>query len=579
VNLRGIPLPVLQIGALLLPGAYVLRLALLAGPLPDLDYWTILASVIDHRGFTPELSAWIRPENEHLLILTRLIYALNVLLSGGHNVGLALWAWGAAFAQGLLLLWLVRRTLFGTPALHLVLALAVGLLVFSPRGWHNWLMGMSGVAWITANLFTVAALTALYRSNSNRSITWLAVSLGCGILATATYSTGLGLWPALVILAFLLGLPPKQLAAVVLSAIAAMAVYAVSYDRPSAHPELQQSIALAGDYLLIFLGGAWAMDAQAGRLIGVGGLVLSLVLWILFLRRDSDLLGRAAPWIAVQAYTLANGNMAALARSGFGPEQALSSRYASLPALFWIGLFALGSLALPALWRKPLITACLACTLILLAVRIFEVSREPTAAYLARAELKPLAAASLYSGARDLALLEKTVAPANAISFLVRSNAVHGLRRIGHVPFGRLFQDCPRPGETIAARSLPDNWDKGPRGELYMAELKGQNTLRLHGWASSDSSNPACVAFANEGGVIRGVAATGYPRTDVAAAMSRVTRSDSGWKGYAVVSPEDTRIEAFLLPNAPGPWFKLKGSAVLTRPGDVETMVHIVHGQ
>jgi hypothetical protein len=271
----------------------VLRLALLAGPLPDWDYWTILASVIDHRGFTAQLSAWLRPQNEHFLIITRLVYALNVLLCSGHNVGLALWAWAAAFAQALLLLWLVRRTLFGAAALQL--ALAVGLLVFSPRGWHNWLMGMSGVVWITANLCTVAALSALYRSHSSHSLPWLAVSLGCGVLATATYSTGLGLWPALVILALLLRLPPRQLATVVINAVLAVAVYAALYERPSAHPELQRSITLAGDYLLIFVGGAWAIDGQVGRVIGVVGLGLSLVLWILFLRRGPNRLDRAAP--------------------------------------------------------------------------------------------------------------------------------------------------------------------------------------------------------------------------------------------------------------------------------------------
>ena len=106
---------ILQTALLLLPGAYVLRLALLAGPLPDWDYWTILASVIDEGGFTANLSAWLRPQNEHFLIFTRLIYALNVGLSGGHNVGLALWAWGAAFTQALLLAWLARRTLRNEP--------------------------------------------------------------------------------------------------------------------------------------------------------------------------------------------------------------------------------------------------------------------------------------------------------------------------------------------------------------------------------------------------------------------------------------------------------------------------------
>ena len=40
---------------------------------------------------------------------------------------------------------------------------AVAAFTFSPRQAHNWILGMSGVAWITANFFSIAAIIALQR--------------------------------------------------------------------------------------------------------------------------------------------------------------------------------------------------------------------------------------------------------------------------------------------------------------------------------------------------------------------------------------------------------------------------------
>jgi hypothetical protein len=49
------------------------------------------------------------------------------------------------------------------------------------------------------------------------------------------------------------------------------------------------------------------------------------------------------PWLCIQLYVCGNAAMAALARSGFGVEQALASRYRALPALFWLAWIMIAS--------------------------------------------------------------------------------------------------------------------------------------------------------------------------------------------------------------------------------------------
>jgi hypothetical protein len=59
-------------------------------------------------------------------------------------------------------------------------------------------------------------------------------------------------------------------------------------------------------------------------------------------RRNNALLRKAAPWLAIAAFTWLTAIMVCITRIGLGPMQSLSSRYTTFSLLFVISLIALG---------------------------------------------------------------------------------------------------------------------------------------------------------------------------------------------------------------------------------------------
>ena len=85
--------PLLYTAAVALPAIFALSLALSAGELSRNDYWSIIPRIYSENGFSSDPSNWFARQNEHILLFPSIIYALNIMITRGSNIGLTLVAW------------------------------------------------------------------------------------------------------------------------------------------------------------------------------------------------------------------------------------------------------------------------------------------------------------------------------------------------------------------------------------------------------------------------------------------------------------------------------------------------------
>lgn len=83
--------------------------------LPDSDYWRNISGPITESGVRLDLASLFRHNNEHIVVIPKLIYAANYLATSGSNTGLIICSLAVGIAWAGLLLVLARETLLDTP--------------------------------------------------------------------------------------------------------------------------------------------------------------------------------------------------------------------------------------------------------------------------------------------------------------------------------------------------------------------------------------------------------------------------------------------------------------------------------
>ena len=134
----------------------------------------------------------------------KLLYWINLQVTGGSNVALGLVVLGVVLGQvavvAVLSRDLGRRWALAPP----LLTAAAAYLLFGRQGAWHFVKSMSGAAWLTANLFALLAVWAQLRGRR-------VLPLVFATLATLSYGTGLVTWPVLILVGLLGGTRLRQL--------------------------------------------------------------------------------------------------------------------------------------------------------------------------------------------------------------------------------------------------------------------------------------------------------------------------------------------------------------------------------
>ncbi|PPS40923.1 hypothetical protein [Chroococcidiopsis sp. TS-821] len=541
------------LSVILLPAAYIFYWIMQSGEISTDDYWNIISRFYSIDGFSSHPTDWLVRANEHLVFIPAILYAVNMMVTKGSNIGLSCITFSFACVQAILLAMLLPQNLRRSRSLFFGLLLCISFFCFTPAAAHNWMRGFSGVAWIGANLLVTASIFCLSKLVRSQNIIWAISGLFFAALGALTYSTALAVLPVLCAAVVLMRLPMRIVLLYLAAAIAIGGTYVLTYKTPEYHPPVSLNIRDLLAYIPTYLGAIFTQNTYAAFTIGAVGCAIAICCMGYWLTPQGKWVRVAwLPWLALQGYALGTALMAAMSRSGFGVISAMQSRYASLPSLFWLSLTAIAVTGLQnfrlndkSYWQLR-ITLLAGLTVLILSM--YRVGTEAAQMIARTASLQPLVTLSVQLGVTDADVVQQIISPAPDQFF----NLTTALKQHGFVPFHQTFNNSFCIGsEQLSSPVLkpltPTNTLPGFFDSLTKLT---PNVARVEGWVGvSDRHNHLdCVAIFNQNNIIRGFALIGFPRPDVAQVFG-TSYASSGWKGYVNLSPEDETLFAYTRTN------------------------------
>jgi hypothetical protein len=232
--------------------------------------------------------------------------------------------------------------------------LFIVLLIFSPAQHELWLLASGFPSFVPALCVVWGICIVVGGRFSIATKFWLCA--GLAFFASFTLASGLLVWG--VTFPFLLATQreprwKRWLGFWFLATTACAAIYFWNFhaqpDLPTFAP--RKSIVDYWCYLTAFLGsglGRSGNDNPLGVSISVGTVLLigyfASFGHFLFRFRDPEYRGRVAPWLALGAYSIASGTLAALGRIEWGVAQALESRYVAFSLYVPVAMVGLGAI-------------------------------------------------------------------------------------------------------------------------------------------------------------------------------------------------------------------------------------------
>jgi hypothetical protein len=541
---------------------------------PDNDYWDMISSVIHNGKISFSLGDLYKQSNEHIVLISKLLYILNYYIAYGNNVGLSIIACIFSLIVGVSISVLLARST-RTRVEAVVVGVVAAVFCFPTLAAHNFFMGMSGIAWIGANLFSVCAAIAFWKANDSEWKWGYGLALLFAVLAAHSYSTGLVATCVLGIQG--LAAPKSRRIGAVLLGLGLLLIFVVYLFQtvPPRHADRATDIVEIASFCFTFLGGSLFTSITHAMVAGViGALVFAALAWQSLLGAEKGDNLRAL-WISIGAYAVLNSGLAAIGRANMGGDAAaLASRYATVPAYFWIGLFGL-AISTPQLRKIRFAPqACLALGLIAAMISLTAGTARLDKA-LERAKGKDLATLALSLGVRDPGLMIRSVTPA----YSQYEADAPDLRALGHVPFDKRDFGCPELGSVIEYTEAPDDII----GYLdAITNVKDEPWYRIRGWVASRARTKppllksdlfgryACIAFIDPEGTVIGVGLGGQDRPDVGAHLHR-SRDDFGWSGYVsdkigIHGSQPLTVHAAIRDPSSSQWIRMSDSIDLGRP-------------
>ena len=493
---------------------YLLRLILQGTPMQFNDYYVMTGQLFTPDGaFTP-LGLLVH-QNEHLVTLPKLVYIVNIWAFGGSNITLSLFVWLVSVVTAVAVFIGFREVFRVSKSTQVVLAWALAVLIFPLQALHNYLFGMSGTAWIMANLFAVCAILAA----SRRRPLMAGLFGACG---TFTYGTGLAIWPALVLILILQRRFNAQDAWML-----AIGAVSVAIERSTAFT-LYYHPATTTDPLSIIR----SVTITAGSLFSQSTDV-ALILGAVILALAGYLVHRSTScWQAKQPVDALAGILAfgvlvfvmfALSRTGFGDDTLLSSRYMAVVALFVLSLvlLSLETFGESPAWRWTAFT--------LLAVTL-TVAVPTITAFQSLVRQQDIGAIAARSGVGEGIVAGYT------------STSTPTLEALNHYPFNESGDKlaCGLLGEKISEQQIAV---MGPvQGWVDSIEpSSNRDAVTLTGWAYSPEPIN-CILVLDSVKRVVGAAVGGGEREDIRELL-RIPEVDVGWSGIArATASEDLQV-------------------------------------
>lgn len=308
------------------------------------DQWDFVPFL--EKMFTGQLhfSDFFAQHNEHRLIFPRAVMAVLALLTHYNNVAEMYFSLFVMCLTGYLLFLICRRAL-GTSEAALWAFIPISLLVFSLKQSGNILWGWQ----IQIFMLTFFFLAAVYLIDT-LSGSWkrflLAVVSSIG--TTFSFANGMLAWPVCLLQLLLEGRSAEAekkrfyyKAALIwgLIGVAVCLIYFRGYVKPMQHPSLLAILQNPLDFINYVLGSVGVPLAIGTFVFPVGVVLLLGYLFLIPYYFKAYSASKARIVLPLILFSLISSLVMAVGRSGFGPEQSLSSRYITITYIGIAGLY------------------------------------------------------------------------------------------------------------------------------------------------------------------------------------------------------------------------------------------------
>ncbi len=335
--------------ALMAPAAIVLCLVLSYGVnIPYADQWDFIGYLTLLESGRLRVADLFSLHNEHRMVFPKLVMLMLAHATGWNVIVEMLTSVALAVVTLLLLVNLARPVLDRAGRMGRIwAAFTISAMLFSLMQWENWLWGWQ-IQWFLAVLAAVATVAfATWSLESPHPWTHVSGAVVAAIVCQLCIASGAAIWVAA---GPILGFHRERrriLPVWAATGTVVTALYLVGYERPPHHPSplaiLDHPVSFL-IYLVNYLSGPLGPKAMIGLVATLAFIGLGAVAAVRH-RREPELL---MPWIALGAFAGANAVLTGIGRVGFGPEQALESRYVTISLLMSVAMIPLGMLALRA---------------------------------------------------------------------------------------------------------------------------------------------------------------------------------------------------------------------------------------
>ena len=296
------------------------------------DYWTALLRITNPDG-SLHLRGLFSYQNEHPFFVPQVVYYLDARFLDGTNNELGYFAVLMGLAS-LAVLWFLLPIRWNAPS-RVGMILAASAILFCPSGAWNFLKGMSGTAWITANVFGLLGILFARNRHTGLAVVTAALTL-------LTYGTGFAAPLAIVVVALLQRGRWWRWALPLGLFFGACVVYALTANGGSTGKGVGHDPGLLIQTFLTNLSTLWdPAGGSFGLVAGAAGLAVLGVSFATYWPRRAEYADLVA-WWGVAAYATIAAGLISLGRSEVFLGDGAQARYVSLSALFWIAVFVVG---------------------------------------------------------------------------------------------------------------------------------------------------------------------------------------------------------------------------------------------
>jgi hypothetical protein len=311
---------------------------------PFWDQWHIVGQFDGLFAGTLGLPDLVGQHNEHRIVFP-MIAMLLVGVVTRYNTVAEMYLTQSCIVVVLVVLFLAfRRSVKQGPLLFV----PISFLLFNFRQHENMLWGFQ-LGFILPAVFSVLAFYFVYISADGNTGNSRRFGFSAALLSAtvATFSSvqGLFVWPTGLLQ---IAISPMQTSAkrVMLGIWGFMGtlewiIYFIDYEKPAHHPPLSSVLAHPVVGAEFFLSGLGSSLFWQPNFALVGGFLIACLVFagVLSIYRATKL-GELSFWLALILFSFLFLASITVGRSGFGVEQAMTSRYASFSVLAVIGLYA-----------------------------------------------------------------------------------------------------------------------------------------------------------------------------------------------------------------------------------------------